>query len=285
MRILAFFLLILLFPLPGNAQEASVEAPPTPLPANEELARKVQNPISNLTSALLENGFNSGFGTTHGLQYIGNLEEFYPLKFGDSLGLVQRFILPVIAQPETVPGQGSKGGLGDLQYQAYFSSVNSTGFVFGLGPIVSVPIAYPHELGSGKWSMGPTLAAVAVLDQWVGGLLLNQLWSISSYNDRPTVSQMQLQPFVNFNLASAWYLVSSPVITANWKASNGNRWTVPVGAGVGKVFRIGRLPIKTEVQGFDDVVSPQQGPDWSARLQIQFLFPSEREAKISDQSS
>lgn len=270
------------FPRNDFAQEVAPPIPPKkPIPGIDELARKAQNPISDLTSALLENNFGFGFGLTNGLQYNANLEEIYPVKLVDQLGLVQRFIMPFIAQPETVPGQGSTGGIGDIQYQAYFTSVNQTGFIFGLGPIVSIPSAYPHELGSGKWSAGPTASAVAVVGNWVAGLLVNQLWSISSYNERPSVSQMQLQPFINFNLPGAWYLTSSPLMTANWKVAVSDRWTVPVGGGVGKVFRISRQAIKTELQAFDAVISPRQGPDWSIRLQFQFLFPSEKENRPS----
>jgi hypothetical protein len=229
----------------------------------------------------MENGFNFGVGPSNGLNYILNMEEFYPVRVIDELRLVQRFIVPVAVQPELTPGQGGTGGLGDIQYQAYVTSVNTTGLIFGLGPIVSVPTAYPNELGSGKWSAGPTTAAVFVGGDWVLGVLLNQLWSISSYNDRPPVSQMQIQPLINFNFPNAWYLSSSPVITANWKAAGGDRWTVPVGGGIGKVFRVSKQAIKAELQGFYSAVSPQQGPDWSTRLQFQFLFPSEKENKPS----
>jgi hypothetical protein len=277
-----FGTLIGAFPSNDFAQEVAPLLPPKrPIPGIEELAHKAENPISDLTSALLENNFGFGFGLSNGLQYIANLEEIYPIKLIDQLGLVQRLTIPFITQPETVPGQGSNGGLGDIQYQAYFTSVNQTGFIFGLGPALSAPSAYPHELCSGKWSLGPTASAVAVVGDWVAGVLINQLWSISHYNDRPSVSQLQLQPFINLNFPGAWYLTSSPLMTANWKAGISDRWTVPAGGGVGKVFRISKQAIKTEFQAFTDVISPQQGPDWSARLQLQLLFPSERENKPS----
>jgi hypothetical protein len=48
-----------------------------------------------------------------------------------------------------------------------------------------------------------------------------------------------LQPFVNYNMEEGWYLVSSPIITANWEASSGNKWAFPLGAGIGKIFRDG----------------------------------------------
>jgi hypothetical protein len=36
-------------------------------------------------------------------------------------------------------------------------------------------------------------------------------------------------------------------ILANWKAASGDIWTVPVGLGLGKVLKRGRLPIKLEL--------------------------------------
>jgi hypothetical protein len=67
--------------------------------------------------------------------------------------------------------------------------------------------------------------------------------------------------------------VSAPIITANWEADSDNRWTVPVGGGFGKIFKIGDQPINAQLSGFRNVEHPQYGPEWSMRLQIQFLFP------------
>mgnify|MGYP001454414905 CR=1 FL=1 len=45
-------------------------------------------------------------------------------------------------------------------------------------------------------------------------------------------------------------LISVPIITANWSAPSGNHWTVPVGGGGGKLWRVGKvgLPVNTQVQ-------------------------------------
>jgi hypothetical protein len=48
------------------------------------------------------------------------------------------------------------------------------------------------------------------------GALFNQIWSFAGDGDRADLDQMLLQPFVNYNLPDGWYLVSSPIITANW---------------------------------------------------------------------
>ena len=52
-----------------------------------------------------------------------------------------------------------------------------------------------------------------------------------------------------------------------------NRWTVPFGGGVGKIFRISDQPLNGQVSAYANVVKPDFGPDWQLRLQLQFLFP------------
>ena len=51
----------------------------------------------------------------------------------------------------------------------------------------------------------------------------------------------------NNGLPKGWYLTTSPVITANWEADSDNRWTLPIGGGIGRVFKIGKQPINAQV--------------------------------------
>jgi len=46
-----------------------------------------------------------------------------------------------------------------------------------------------------------------------------------------------------------------------------------VGGGVGKIWRIGKLPVNTQLQAFYNVEKPDLAADWSLRFQVQFLFP------------
>jgi hypothetical protein len=82
-----------------------------------------------------------------------------------------------------------------------------------------------------------------------------------------------LQPFVNYNLPGGVYINSAPLITANWKADGSQRWTLPLGAGVGKIFRFGRLPVNMQLGAYYNVVTPDSGADWQFRFQTQFMFP------------
>ena len=63
------------------------------------------------------------------------------------------------------------------------------------------------------------------------------------------------------------------MITSNWQAGAGNRWTLPLGGGVGKIARIGNQPINLQAQVFGNAVRPDDAPAWNIRLQVQLLFP------------
>ncbi|SDR64288.1 hypothetical protein SAMN05519103_09628 [Rhizobiales bacterium GAS113] len=67
---------------------------------------------------------------------------------------------------------------------------------------------------------------------------------------------MTLQPFVNYNFPRGWYLTTSPLITANWLAK-GDKWTVPVGGGFGRLFRIGELPVNLQLGAYYNTVTPK----------------------------
>jgi hypothetical protein len=48
---------------------------------------------------------------------------------------------------------------------------------------------------------------------------------------------------------------------------------VPLGAGVGKIFHLGKLPVNAQIGGYYNVVKPDDGPDWQLRAQFQLMFP------------
>ena len=145
--------------------------------------------------------------------------------------------------------------------------------IWGLGPILQFPTATDEVLGTRKWAAGPTGVALTMQGPWVVGAIANQLWSYAGNNDRDKVSVFLLQYFVNYNLKDGLYLTSSPIITANWKATSGDKWVIPFGGGVGKIFRIGKMPLNAQTQAFYNVEQTTFGPDWTLRFQLQFLFP------------
>ncbi|MHC4332441.1 MAG: neuromedin U [Planctomycetota bacterium] len=241
--------------------------------ADSELAKKTQNPVADLISVPFQNNINFEVGDGGYTQNILNIQPVYPVHLDDQWNLITRTIVPVVHQPPLIPGTDRECGLGDIQFTAFLSPRDSGGLIWGTGPVFRFDTATDETLGQEKWSAGPSVVALKIEGPWVYGALVQNLWSYAGDSDRAHVNEFLLQPFINHNLPHGWYLSSSPIITCNWKADSGNRWTVPVGGGIGKIVRFGKLPVNLSCQGFYNVESPRNGADWTLRLQMQLLFP------------
>jgi hypothetical protein len=63
--------------------------------------------------------------------------------------------------------------------------------------------------------------------------------------------------------------MSAVIITANWEADSNNRWTLSVGGGVGRVFKIGDQPVNAQLNAYYNVVTPDDiGANWQLRAQF-----------------
>ncbi|EDY39781.1 putative Neuromedin U [Cyanobium sp. PCC 7001] len=239
------------------------------------LAREAQNPIANLISVPFQNNTNFGAGPSgDGTPNVLNIQPVIPVPLSEELLLVTRTIIPVVNQPASATGTNSAFGLGDINPQFYFVPVSKGRITWGVGPTFVIPSATDDVLGQGKWSAGPAAVVVVTTDRLVYGAVGNNVWSFAGDDDRRSVSQFLVQPFVNYNLPKGWYLVSSPIITANWNAPDGEeRWTVPIGGGIGRVFAIGKQKVNATLQAYWNVVKPDAAGDWTLRAQFQFLFP------------
>jgi hypothetical protein len=251
--------------------------------SDADLAAAAQNPVAATYSLPFQNNVFGGAGPNHNsVGNVLNIQPVLPFTFGD-WNVISRTIAPLIYVPNLVPGladnagfpvgTGAVFGLGDINQTFYISPAASSGLIWGLGPSITIPTATNSEIGSGKLSMGPGAVALVMPKPWVIGILGRQLWSVAGPSSRKDVNQLLLQPFVNYNLPDSWYLVSAPIMTADWTASSGNRWSVPVGGGFGKIFHIGSQPMNASLQAFDYPVRTNLGPTWAVRFQVQFLFP------------
>ena len=240
-----------------------------------ELAKETQNPVANLISVPFQSNFNFGAGTDNEMIWIMNVQPVIPISLNKDWNLITRTILPIINQPGLAPGQDDTFGMGDINPTVFLSPADAKGFIWGVGPTTTLPTASASAIGSGQWSMGPSVVGLYMGGPWVIGALANQQWSMVGWGKRD-VNALLVQPFVNYNLSDGWYLTSAPIITGNFAGgSGGDHWTVPVGGGVGKLSRLGKigLPLNIQLVPFYNAVTPDFGPDWQLRFQFQFLFP------------
>jgi hypothetical protein len=252
--------------------------------STEALAKATQNPVSDLISVPFQNNFNFGVGPNRVMQYILNFQPVIPITLNEEWNLITRTILPTINQPSPAPGIRSAFGLGDLNPSLFLSPNKQSGLIWGVGPTFTLPTATDPLLGSGKWSAGPTVVVLTTQGHWVGGALANNQWSFAGWGPR-SVNQMLIQPFVNYNFPKGWYVTFSPIITANWKADSDNRWTVPVGGGLGRIVKWGKQPINLQLSGFYNVERPEDlGARWQLRAQVQLLFPKKEASGEKEKS-
>jgi hypothetical protein len=238
-----------------------------------DIAKQAQNPIARLISVPLENDFNPHTGVDNQDNYVLQMKPVVPLSLSEKWNLITRTIIPVIQTPDPAAGVNGASGLGDISLSLFLSPAKVCRIIWGAGPIVSFPTASDDILGAGKLGVGPTVVVLRSEGHWLYGTLVYNLFSVAGPSGRSDVDQMLMQPFVNYNLRRKWYLTSSPYITANWEKRRNDRWTVPVGGGVGKIVRVEKLPLNIYAQLFRNVESPVGTTDWAARLQVQLLFP------------
>jgi hypothetical protein len=257
-------------------------APAQAQQSTEALAAAAQNPVAAMISLPFQNNTFFDAGAAHDqTANVLNIQPVLPFTFGD-WNIISRTIAPLIALPSLTggalgdaiagaPSSNDPFGLGDINQTFYFSPAAATDFIWGIGPSVTLSTATQSVLGPRTLSMGPGAVVLVMPKPWVIGTLARQLWAVAGPSQ--DINQTLVQPFVNYNMPDGWYLVSSPIITANWSAPLGQRWSVPIGGGVGKIFKIGDQPMNASLQAFDYVAHRSLAPRWALRFQVQLLFP------------
>ena len=241
--------------------------------AAEALQKATQNPVANLISVPLQNNTNFGYGPYNRDQDVLNIQPVIPVKLSEKWMLISRIIQPIVWQPYPNQNTGGEYGLGDMNPTFFLSPAKPGKVIWGAGPAFVIPTATNDILGQGKFSLGPSFVALWQPEHWTIGALVNNVWSVAGSGSRPPVNQMLLQYFINYNMKKGWYLTMSPILTANWRASSGDVWTVPFGGGVGRIMKLGFQPVNISATFFGNAMYPTGTSPWSMRLQIAFLFP------------
>lgn len=257
----------------GEARPAGAAAAAAAGASTEELTKQVQNPISSLISVPFQNNNAFGIGPYDRAQDVLNIQPVVPVGISKNWNMITRVIQPIIWQPYPQTPTGGQYGFGDMVPTFFFSPKNSGKLIWGVGPQFILPTATDQILGQGKVSMGPSVVALISPKTGAIGVLVSNDWSVAGSGSRPSVNQMTLQYFANYNLSKGWYFSTLPILTANWNASSGNVWIIPFGGGMGRVVKFGAQPFNINVQMFGNVVHPPGASPWGLRIQIALLFP------------
>jgi hypothetical protein len=266
------------------AQEAVSQAPPSSVQNQQSSAEGTQatekasdaaakdaaeNPVAAAISLPLQNNTYYGVGPYRRAENELLIEPVVPIRLSRNWMVISRTILPIVVVPRLSATVGSDYGLSNIQPQFYLSPVHTGKFIWGVGPQLWLPTATDHSLGINKWGGGPTTVGLFRSGHWLTGALINnQFAGVNHVHE----NSMTLNGFVFYNFKHGWYVLSTPIITADWTLERSKRWTVPVGGGTGKLFKIGRQPLNLRAEFFNDVRTTTGGPDWQMQVQLQFLF-------------
>jgi hypothetical protein len=243
MKICVNLLLCLTLGARAALAQTPAQAPPAePQHDVNALAKQTQNPVADLTAVPLQFNFNSGGDLEDRSLFLLNFQPVIPFKASANWNVIARFIVPI----ESVPGPDATrySGIGDMQTQLFVTPATSGDFVWGVGPTFSFPTATVTPAETGTWAMGPSAVVVKMAGPWVLGGLISQLWPLHDAAGDPETNLFTLQPFVNYNFGRGWALAFAPIITANWNATAGNEWTVPLGFGISKTAIFNRRPVQ-----------------------------------------
>lgn len=254
--------------------------------STEDLAKQSQNPVGNMYSIPLEYWHHNGIGPDgDGAANMIIAKPAIPVTFG-KVNLINRFVIPYLGvDPHNgaefgnvyLPPSGTKeSGFGNIQYQAIFSPSDPGSVIYGLGAMIEFP-THSGDLGSDNYSAGPVFLALSMPNNWVFGTLIQNLWSVGgSSNPEDDVNSLVWQYFVNYNFSGGWYATSTPIMTADWNAKSGQKWTIPVGGGVGKLMKFESFPpIDFKLQAFYNVVKPDGSADWQVMFAMKFILPKQ----------
>lgn len=241
--------------------------------ADLSLAHLAQNPLADAISLPFSNEANFGLGPRHDTGNVLSIQPVIPFRLNDDWSLVTRVTIPVATQPRMAPGDSRSSGLGDLVPMFLFSPAHPGSVIWGVGPTLSLPTATDPKLGTGTWAVGPTAVVLVQPDPYVFGILASQWWGVGNPRPGAPMNRMAVQLFAVRNFDDGWYASYSPIITADWTATERDRWTVPVGAEIGRVFEAGGQAMAVSAGAYYNAIRPRDGSDWQARIGLSLIFP------------
>ncbi len=277
-------------------------------PALEEISQKLNNPLGDLWIINIENDTTTFKGFPLKDTQVFNttiIQPVLPIPLSDEVSLITRPILPFVwgpvpqnlpsnfgAFPGEFPTEPNFGAIqnrvdtdrefnfGDMMFWAALApatpwKLGEGQFVAGFGPTFIFPTASNSFIGSDKWSAGPVGVLAYLGKPLTAALIAQQWWSFAGDDDKPDVSKASFQYIIWYDLGNQWQVGTNPVVSVNWEADDGNKLTFPVGLGVRKTVRLGKLPVRIMFEVDYSAIHPDDiGSRWNFRLSFTPVIPN-----------
>ena len=266
----------------AQAQELTAHEPPAAEnDSTAEASKQAANPLANAWLMQVQQNTNwIGMPANNGNRVQSNLQ-FQPLmsvKLTDDWSLVTR---PVLQLFNTTPFRDQGGqanrmtAFGDTAVALALSPGHRLvgNWLLAAGPTFIFPTATDSRIGQDKWQVGPAAAVGYVGKNFVTYVFPQQWFSVGG-DGRRTRQMSLIYAFVR-TLPNGWTVGTNPNMFVDWEAPSGNKVSFPVGLQVGKLRKLGPMPVKFDLQVQYYAVHPQvYGSKWNVQLQITPILPS-----------
>ncbi|MCK9994650.1 MAG: hypothetical protein KAH56_00050 [Candidatus Krumholzibacteria bacterium] len=265
----------------------------------EELSKEIANPLAQIWNLSFQHNRTTLSGDSlDGDERINTslFQPVLPIPMGDKYTFFARPVFTLVNGPSS--GDISGGSpinpighgtdrttqLGDTILPIGMGIAKQLGWSYGGGVTLIFPTSQNDLLGSHQYQFGPTVLALWANDDWLIGGHLQQWWGIGNdggSDDDPLIkaahdknlNHMDTQYFIIRHLPNAWQLRASPHIRVDWEADSGNNLTLPIALGIGKMLKIGPMPVMLMAEYQYSVISPDNiGSDSTIMLQANFII-------------
>ncbi len=284
--VLIVFLGLVAFAVKAQEQEEPESA--------AELAKELANPNTTLGTMafpidfVMYNGDLPGASSQNSTSI--NFQPNLPIPISKGVNLFVRPFIPVILSTPTLGATGFEQigfNLGNISADVAIGKTFPSKTIGIVGIFGGFPTATNKAIRSDGVTLGPEVMVAQLFSWGAIGAMFNHAWGLSSnddvvdedefliYDSMPRRASVTAgQYFYVVNLKNAWQITGQPTWAYNHGADKGNRFTFPIGTGVNKVTKFGKLPVKLTLQYWYYVASPDNfGPQHQVRIQIAPVVP------------
>jgi hypothetical protein len=251
--------------------------------SNGDIAYELTNPLSDLQLVSLQWNHNRGLGTNQaGTEQNIQLGPRFKIDVSENWNAITRVYINGV-KVQNINGINN-AGMGPTQVETFFTQKSNKETIWGAGPYLQAPAGQSGNFGSRQWGGGIRAVFVTKPKPWTFGLLTYQSWGMGGSTGAGTLKSpstgttntFSAWPFMAYVTENAWVYSIDSESSYNY---NARRTLNPINAGIGKVVRIGEVPVEFSIgaryiaSGYPATLQyPGTARGWGGRAQLTFVF-------------
>lgn len=299
--------LLITTPIPGLLASPDNEAVELDEMSIDEIARELSNPITSLRYLGNEIEYRPFQGDLPGAEdqtgMVYRFQPSYPFRLDNGKNIMVRASIPLNLKepewrvdtshpifevfrdytafllrqsPQVTADSGdfrtAHGHLSDITFDVAYGGTSSSGFISMYGIAGEFSTSQNISGSRQQTLLGPQVAFGKSADWGVLGAWVKHLVNIAGDESFDT-NETSIKLFFAYGLGNGWQIISNPTILYDWEADSGNELLLPLGGGVSKTTRLGRVPVKMELEIQKYIVSPDRfGPEWQLTFNVKPVF-------------